>query len=218
MERDLVEAGQRAQPRDIVGDDGMELAQHRSEIGHLRDRLGDHAFIGIIAEQVDAVGAGQIVEIIAVEIGDGDARALLDEGADAKVRLHMGGELERHAIAAGELQIGQAGPRFGGKCASLGKTLSEQMRQPLEPLLAFRDDIIGRAIAAEEFGRIIFDHGNPARDAARPFGMAGQRAVLGLGQKQAATAGGSADSGRSRRDESERPMHDSRYLSFTTGI
>ena len=67
VERDLVEPGNLAQPADIVGDDGMIGAEHRAERMRARLGLGDALLVEVVAEDVDAVGAGQVVEHIAVD-------------------------------------------------------------------------------------------------------------------------------------------------------
>ena len=73
VERDFVEPGNLDEPVDVFGDDGMVEAEHRAE--RLRALLGTrNAFlVEIVAENIDAVGAGKIVEHIAVEVGQRDA-------------------------------------------------------------------------------------------------------------------------------------------------
>ena len=73
VERDFVESGNLAQPLHVVGDDGVIGAEHRAERMRALFGLGDALLVEIVAEDVDAVGAGQVVEHVAVDVGDGDA-------------------------------------------------------------------------------------------------------------------------------------------------
>ena len=57
-----------AQARDVVGDDRMVGAEHRAEVADPRDAVLDAALVEVVAEHVDAVGAGQVEERVAVEI------------------------------------------------------------------------------------------------------------------------------------------------------
>ena len=67
VERDFVEPGNLAQPLDVVGDDGMIGAEHRAERMRALLGLGDALLVEVVAEDVDAVGAGQVVGDIAVD-------------------------------------------------------------------------------------------------------------------------------------------------------
>ena len=69
VEGDFVEAGNLAEPAHVVGDDGMVGAEHGAE--RVRALLADldALLVEVVAEDVDAVGAGQVVEHVAVEIG-----------------------------------------------------------------------------------------------------------------------------------------------------
>ena len=64
--------------------------------------------VEVVAEDIDAVGAGEVVEPIAVEIGDRHAGGRLHEGAGPQVLAHEAAVLERHPVGVGELQIGNA--------------------------------------------------------------------------------------------------------------
>ena len=97
------------QPRDVVGDDRMIGAEHRAEVAHPLAPRVDALLVEVVAEQVDAVRAGQVVEPVAVEIGDRDAgRATARTTPTLKMLAHEAAELERHAVGVGELQVGDA--------------------------------------------------------------------------------------------------------------
>ena len=98
VERDFVEPGNLAQPLHVVGDDGMIGAEHRAERVRALFGFRDALLVEVVAEDVDAVGAGQVVGHIAVDIGDGDAGGGLHEGAGAEMLPHQPAVLERHPV------------------------------------------------------------------------------------------------------------------------
>ena len=73
VKRNLIQPGNLSQARDIVGNDRMIGAEHRAEIAHPFGAAVDAILIEIVAEKIGPVGAGQVVEHVAVEIGDRDA-------------------------------------------------------------------------------------------------------------------------------------------------
>ncbi len=78
-------------------------ARARASAPRSMDRL-----VEVVAEHVDAVGAGEVVEPVAVEIGDRHAARRLHERADGRCCAHDAAELERHPVGVGELQVGNA--------------------------------------------------------------------------------------------------------------
>ena len=77
----------------------MVGAEHRAQRADAGDAVLDAALVGVVAEDVDAVGAGQVEGDVAVEIADPHAVRGLDEAADAQLLADQPPELERHAIA-----------------------------------------------------------------------------------------------------------------------
>ena len=185
VERDLVHAGQFGQPLHIVGNDRMIQAEHRAE--RLRAPLGggDALLVEVVAEDVDAVGAGEVIELIAVEVGQRDAGRGLHERAGAELLLDQPAVLERHAVGLGELQVGDAACRLRGERAALGEFLLEQRAEAEEAVLASSGDLPRRAIGAEEVVDFELITRDQLGDPARHLGMAGERAVLGTRQLDA---------------------------------
>ena len=87
------------QPAHVVGGDRVVGAEHGPEVANALAAAGDALLVEVVAEHVDAVRAGQIVEAVAVEIGDGDAGGGFHEGADLEVLAHEAAELKRYAVA-----------------------------------------------------------------------------------------------------------------------
>ena len=117
VERHLVEAGNLLKPFDVAGDDRVVGAEHRPEIAHALLAARHALLVEVIAEKIDAVGSGEVVEAVAVEIGDRHAGGRLDERTGRKVLTHVPAELERHPVGVGELQVGDAVFDFGGERA-----------------------------------------------------------------------------------------------------
>ena len=96
VERYFVETGDLLQAPHIVGDQRVIGAEHRPELAHVFEAARDRLLVEVVAEDIDAVGAGEVVELIAVEVGDRHARGRLDEGAElagagARRRLYWNG-------------------------------------------------------------------------------------------------------------------------------
>ena len=91
VERHFVEAGDLPQPLDVVGDRRVIGAEHRAEVADALDPALDALLVEVVAEDVDAVRAGQVVEAVAVEVGDGDAGRRLHEGAGRQMPAHDSG-------------------------------------------------------------------------------------------------------------------------------
>ena len=186
VERHFVESGDLPQPLDVVCDRRVIGAEHGAEVADELDPALDALLVEVVAEDVDAIGAGQIVEAVAVEVGDGDAGRRLHEGASLEMQADMAAELERHAIGVGELQIGDTVLDFGRRPRSLGIALAVMRAQPREGSLAPSSNLLRRIVDAEEVALVVFIERHQGRDPARHPRVTGQRAVLGLRQRQAA--------------------------------
>ena len=79
------------QARDVVGDHRMVGAEHRAERAHPGGAALDALLVEVVAEHVDAVGAGEVVEAVAVEIGDGHADDDCTKAAGGQVRRARSG-------------------------------------------------------------------------------------------------------------------------------
>ena len=92
--------------RHIVGNHRMIAAEHRAKLAGALDRARNRALVEVIAEQVDSVGAGEIVKPVAIEVGEQHALRRLNESGRIQVTLHQLTELEWDPISVSELQIG----------------------------------------------------------------------------------------------------------------
>ncbi len=179
MERDLVEPGNLAEPLDVVGDDRMIGAEHGPEAMRALLANLDAFLVEVVAEDIDAVGAGQVIELIAVEIGERDARGSLHEAAGAEVFADHAAILERHPVGLGELQVGDVAGRLRRQLPALGEALLVDGCEPEEAVLPLACDFRRRGVGAEEFVDVEFVEWDQPRHPARHLGMPGERAVLG---------------------------------------
>ena len=185
VERDLVEAGDLRQALDVVGQHGMEGAEHGAEILHAAGAVLHARLVEIVAEHVDAVRARQIVEGIAVEIGERDAGRRLQERSGAQVLAHDPAELERHPVGGRELQVGEAILDFRSQRTRLGEALLIELRQACEAGAPRGGYLVRRVVGAEELRFVELVERNQRRQPPRHARMPGQRPVLGLRQLQA---------------------------------
>ena len=79
VERHFVEPRDLAQALDVVSNHRMIGAEHRPEIADALRAALDAFLIEIVPEEVDTIGACQVVEAVAVEIGKGHAGRRLHE-------------------------------------------------------------------------------------------------------------------------------------------
>lgn len=182
VERDLVEARDLAEPLHVLEDDGVVGAEHRSE--RVRPLLGalDALLVEVVAEDVDAVGPGEIVGRVAVDIRDGDAARRLHEGRGAQMLANETRELERHAVGFGEVEVGDCLSRLLRHRAALGIAIGVDAREAEEGFLALHHHIRRRAVAAEILVAFELVEREQLGHPARHLGVSGERAVLGAGQ------------------------------------
>jgi len=146
---------------------------------------GDALLVEVVAEDVDAVGAGQVVEHITIDVGDGDAGRRLHEGAGRKMLAHQPAILKRHPVGFGELQVGDAARHFRRHLPPLGVAFLIEAGQRKEGVATLLGDLGRRAVGAEEIVGGKFVERDQPRHPPRHLRVSGQRAVLGPRQRQA---------------------------------
>ena len=172
------------QPANVVGAHRMIGAEHGTEVPHAFAAARDAFLIEVVAEHIDAVGPGQVVERVAVEIGHRDARRCLQKGARLEALPHMAAELEGHPVAGRELQVGDASLDLPGQRRGLRESGGVQRGKALEAFTARGLDGLGRPVGAEEPRLVILVERHRGGEAARHAGVSGERPVLCQGQLQ----------------------------------
>jgi len=148
VERDFILAGDARQPGDVVADQRRVGAQHRSKGIDASGTAVEAGLVEVVAQQVDAVGPGQVVAGIAVEVGDHDAARLGEKRAHRELRLRERAELERDAVGFGELQVGDVPGRVLRLLQGALVARPEEAREAFEfgapPAGDFRRGVVGR--------------------------------------------------------------------------
>ena len=179
VERHLVQPGDRAQPLDVVRDGRVIGAEDRSELARALDRALDARPVEVVSEHVDAVRAGQIVEAVPVQVGDGDALGRLQERPGPEVAADEAAVLERDAVAGGELQVRDAVLDLGGAPGRLGEPRGVERREPHEARPAAPRDLLRRIVRREEARLVVLVERHQGGDPPAEPGMPGERRVLG---------------------------------------
>ena len=185
VEADLVQARDFLQLLHVPGHGRVVAAQDGAQVGHAGAALGDAGLVEVVAEDVDAVAAGQVVEGLAVQVEHLRAVGALGEGADADVFAQVGAVGVGHPVGAGELQVADALAGLPGQRDGLGMSRVQVRGQAGEALAAAGLRVAGRAVAAEEVGLVVGVAGHLRGHALGHPRVAGQRRVLGARQRQA---------------------------------
>jgi len=153
-----------------------------TKLAHACNAALDRRFVKVIAEDIDAIRAGQVIALVAVKIGDRDAARRLHQGGGRQLRSDHAAVLKWHSIGVGKLQIGDGLARLRGAPDGFGKAGSVERRQSGEARSPPGRDLRRRAVGTEEAVFTVVVERHQAGKSARDPGVAGERAVLGLRQ------------------------------------
>ena len=182
VERHFVHAGNLLQPFDVVADDRMVVAQHRSEVLYLAAAFGNALLVKIVAKHVDAEGARQVVKAVAVQIRHRYTFGRLEERTDLEQLAHQWHELERYAVVVDELHVRNAGLQRLRTFCSFGIAFFKLGYHTLQCSTALRKDFGRCAVRVVEAGSVITVSRQQRCRATRHARMSRQRAVLGQGK------------------------------------
>ena len=185
--------GHRIQTRD--GLEARHVLDHERMIGaedwaqrpRLIDRIADEALIRVVAQQIDAVGSRDVIEDIAVGIGQPRAVGCGDEDAATEFLADQTAIGKRHAVAVGEEQVGDGVDRLGLERGGPRETPLVVCRERLERRSALRRDRLGGAVGRKESGRVEVVVRDQAGDPPRQTRMSRKRGMLAERQLQAPT-------------------------------
>ena len=155
VERDLVVARELLQALDVVAHDGMERPEHGTELLDAFRAGRDALLVEVVAEQVHAVRARDVVRPAPVEVAQLRAARLVDDGADAQALAHVVAELERHAVRVRELHVRQAARERVAELDRRRCARAELRGQAHERGAPFRGDLRRRAVAREELPLVV---------------------------------------------------------------
>ena len=184
VKRNLVHARQVHEARGIVGDHRMIGAQYRAERAHVLDGAIDALLVEIVPEKIDAVGAGEVVIRIPVEVGRRDSGRGLQKCADRQMPAHVGAELKGDAISLGELQIRDQTSGFGRQPYRLGISSAVEIREPRKIGAPLRHDVIRCSVGLEDPRFAVFIERHPRGHDLGDAWVPGERSVLRPGELQ----------------------------------
>ena len=166
VERDFILAGDARQPRNVVIDQRRVGTQHRPEGIDPPGAAIEAGLVEVVAQQVDAIGAREVVAGVAVEVGDHDAARPGEKRAHRELRPRQGTELEGHAVGFGELQVGDVPARFLRLLQGSLIFCPEEARETLEFGPSPAGDLRRGVVGGEEPRFVEGVVGNQAGDAA----------------------------------------------------
>lgn len=145
VERDFVKLRDLAQPLRVERDERVVGAKNGPEVPGVLHGSFDALPVEVVAEEIHAVGTGQIEELIAVEVGDRDAARGLKERPGGQ-SAQKAAELKRHAVLAGEAKVGNAVLRLPSQRARTIEAFREQGLQFSQPQPAALTHLGRRAV------------------------------------------------------------------------
>src|SRR3974390_860531 len=151
VEGHFVHSGNIPEPANVVGNYQVIDPERRTEIAGLIETLLHHILVSIVSEQVNAVGASEVVETVVVEIGQSHAFRGPHQRAYRQIRADKAAVLERYPVALCELKIGNDVGHFLRASDGFGKSGFVQGRQSHKTIAAARHDIGRSVIGTEKF-------------------------------------------------------------------
>ena len=185
MKRHLVQPGNPSKPIHVVEHAGVVGAKHRPQFLHRLLAGLDAAFVEIVAQEVDAVGTGQVKKDIAVEVSHGHALRRLQKTAAFDVACQVIGVLVRHPIPPCELHVRNDAAGTRCHCDTFGIPRVIQGGQPGKAVTA---TLHHRAIGTVRVEEGVFVIGIARQQASDAFGdtrVTCERTVFGTRELKA---------------------------------
>ena len=170
--------GYLADALDVVGCDRVIRAKHRPKVTDPFRAACDAFLIEVVAEKIDPVGIGKVVQDIAVKVTNGYAVRGCQDGADAEVLTDDAAILEGYAIRRDELQIGCAAPDLGCHGVRPCKSFPIERREPQKTLPSSERDLLRRIVRSEEAMFVVLIKRDQRPHPVCQPRMSGQRPVL----------------------------------------
>ena len=169
---------------DVFRHHRMVAAEHRTQAFYPLAAAGYAVFVKVVAEHVHAVRTGEVIAVVAIEIG-GDGSVGGDrERTAAEVFAHVPAELKGNAVACRELQVRDTCFHRTGLPHGLGKALCIQFCKTSKGCLPLSGDPGRRAVCREKMRLIVLIERDQTGKPCPPPRVPGQRAMFGLAQLQ----------------------------------
>ena len=163
----------------------MVGAEHRAQVAHPRAAAFYAFLVKVVTKYIHAVRAGQVVTLVAVQIGGSPAAGRNHKRSGIQVLADEAAELERHPVARRELQVGDLVLDFVGLPHSAGKPFPIEVGQAPESRPPLFANMCRGVVGAEKPLIVILVVGHQSREPACPPRVAGERTVLSARELQA---------------------------------
>ena len=108
VKRDVLEMRDALERGDVVGDDGMQRAEDRSQVADACPSFRDPVLVAIEAGHVEPVRPAHVEAPVAVEIAQARPVRRGDDTGEIELLPHLPRKRKRHAVGVGESQVGEA--------------------------------------------------------------------------------------------------------------
>ena len=193
MERYGVQSRDHAQATHVVRHHGVVGAEHRPESVSPGHGLADARAVEVVTEQIDAVRTRQVIEAVAVEVGNLHALRALDENAGAEALAHDRTERDRDPVAAGEFEVGEVLEDDTAGRSGAREALLEDRGEAQEALVPTLGDDRRCAVHGRERRLVESVSGQSRGQPLRNSDVALQRWVLGARPREAVPQAAAAD-------------------------
>ena len=184
VERHLIQAGNLAQPLQVVQHAGVVSPENRAQALDSLGTFFDTRFVEVVAKQVDAVGARQIKQAVAVNIVHHHTFGGLQECAHSEVFSKVAAVGKGYSVSSRELQVGQGGARFNCHRHGFREALRKCFGQLLEARFAAFHHFSSGTVRSEKCLLFVLVAGDPCRQPFGPAHVTRQRGVFGQRQSQ----------------------------------
>src|SRR5262249_14394321 len=140
--------------------------------------FGDALFVEAVTEDVEPVGAAEVVAPVPVEIAELDLPRLRDDGASDEHPVQHLAVRKRNSVRRRETKVGEAVGEIVEKLGALRHRIPELSAEALKSGTPPAGHVLGCAVAIEKALFSTAEGGNPAGDAARPLRVTRERSML----------------------------------------
>ena len=182
VERHFIHARYSFQSFSIAGRAGVVRPQHKAQVLGFGHAFGHGFFVEINSKHIHAIRACQVVERLAIQVGDMHAAGRLQKRPHLEVLLDQGAELEGHAVGRDELHVRNV--LAGGRCGlnaqrvagfenfgEFEKCLATKILYVKRCVVTFKELLLVKMVARQQTCQTL-GHSR----------VSGQRRVLGAGQ------------------------------------
>ena len=140
VERDFIQPRDFFEPLHVLQHARVVRPQHRPQRASGFHRFFNARLVEVLTKPIDAVRAGQVMKLVAVQIFQHHTAGSTQETGCLNAGAPIGAVLKRNAVGAGELQVRNAGFGCVGHRHASSITLVENCGEPIQTGLALFND------------------------------------------------------------------------------